>query len=195
MNPDGSPGVLGFLAKLMFVGGFAAGPVYYFYCDLFSGKEVAQYEVRWQGGEHASVVLPLDPGMNPIVLELSAFVPGMATGQSVSFGMTVDDGPTRLAAGTLRIGSSRKTSTDGRVTQVLDPIAVSRADRYTARVWRGRPDPTGIPARDVRVHVRANAKAPNMKTVWWGVGILAAGVLLGMATGALKPVNRSSMDS
>ncbi len=65
------------------------------------------------------------------------------------------------------------------------------AGSYTVRFRGSAPEAFGVRLSDARLHVRRNVKLPHMKTVWWGVGILVAGIVIGMFTGDVVPVKRN----
>lgn len=91
MNADGSFSLSTWITGLMFTGGLIAGPGYYFYCVGFSGKNAGEYSIQWQGNSFSPVTVPLDPDMNPIAMEISAYVSGSQSDRAASIGMALDD--------------------------------------------------------------------------------------------------------
>lgn len=190
MNADGSFSLSTWITGLMFTGGLIAGPGYYFYCVGFSGKNAGEYSIQRQGNSFSPVTVPLDPGMNPIAMEISAYVSGSQSDRAASIGMALDDGPTRLVAGSASF-SIGKDGAGGRHSVVLERFSVPRADSYTVRFSGSAPATFSVRLSDTRLQVRRNVKLPDMKTVWWGVGILVASIVIGMFTGDMVPVKRN----
>ena len=181
------------LASLMLLAGLATGPGYYFYCTWFTGKHVGEYPIRAEGRGIQPVTLPLDPDMNPIGMDISAFVIGSAGDAAPWIGMTLHDGRTRLLEGlaTFKIG---KDGAAGEHTVILGSFSVPRADRYTVHFNGALGSSSGPRLSNPRLLVRRNMKEPNMTIVWWGVAILVASFLASWLAGDVGTGDRNRDD-
>ena len=186
MNPDGSFSLSTWIVGFMFIGGFIAGPGYYGYCVAFSGEQAGEYAIQQEGKGYRPVIVTLDPKMNPVIMEISAYVSGSHSDSASWIGMALDDGPQRLVAGSASF-SIGKDEANGRHTVVLDRFSVPRADRYTVRFNGSTPGAFTARLSDIRLEVRRNVKIPDMRTVWWGLGIFVASIFIGLITGDMVP--------
>lgn len=192
--PKMSP--MAWITGLMVLGGLAAGPGYFVYCMAFSGKKVATYSMDKQQGRYRPVTLALDPEMNLILLKVHARVEGSSSNSPTSLRVWLREDRTELLGTSVTFSIERDKDRADNASIVeyqakaLDQFSVPSAGKYTFSVEEPRAGHRSVQVSNLEVEVRRNAKAPNMKIVWWGVGILVAGFVLGWLTDTLVPGRR-----
>ena len=171
------------IGGLMFVVGIVAGPVYYFYCESFSGRAAGEYQINKRDNAYPPLSLTLDPEMNPIILWVSGSGDGHEGDSPTWLRLSLLDGKARLL--TESIGFSLDKDSRGvHLTQSLGQISVPRAAQYAFVVETSHSLGRSVAVSDLRLTVKRNARVPNMRIVWSGVGLLVVGLLLGFMSGS-----------
>jgi len=186
-------GLMSWITGLMFLGGLAAGPGYWIYCAGFSGKLASEHIVVAQGGGFRPIEIDLDPSMSPVRVEISGTLRKRSgRAKPVGYHVALLDGRTVLLEKSANFELGEKDRDSVASSIVLGTATVLEAAKYAVRVRGGNVDRDTVAISDVRISVWRNAREANMKIVWWGIGVMLAGLLIGIATGDTVPVQRSS---
>jgi hypothetical protein len=181
------------IVGLAFLGGVAAGPGYYIYCAGFSGKRVDTRTLRESQGGYQPVEVALDPSMNPVRLELSATVRRSASrDQPVRFHVRLLDGGTVLMEKSISLEIKEKEPDRQSQATTVGTAQLPAGGRYVVQIGGG-PARNSLSVSNLEIVVWRNARMPNMKIVWWGVGIMVASLVFGGLTGEVVRVDRRSV--
>ena len=154
-------GITNAVSVLMVIVGVIAGPIYYFYCDSFSGKKVGTFYTGDQPG------LDLDPQMNPVSIGVTLYPSGLMDQYYVA-SLHLDN--RRIAATSTHVSSDATAS-----SFTLAQINVPRAGTYHFKIEPSRP---GLKLLGVKYNVRRNTKVANLMIVLTGVVVFFLGCIL-----------------
>jgi hypothetical protein len=176
---------------LAFLGGIVAGPGCWIYCAGFSGKLVDSHRVREVHGGLQAIEVALDPSMNPLRLELSATIRrSILQTRSVGYRVQLADRREVLLEKSTVFDLNSKDPDMVTKSNVVGTATVPVQGSYYVKVSGGSRDGSSLAIRDLQLSIWRNARVPNMKIVWWGIGIMVASLVFGGMTGQVVSANR-----
>jgi hypothetical protein len=126
-------------------------------------------------------------------LELAATVRrSTSREQPVRFHVRLLDGGTVLMEKSISFEITEKESDRQSQRTAVGTAQLPAAGRYVVQVGGG-PAHNSLNVSGLEVVVWRNSRVPNMKIVWWGVGVMVASLLLGGLTGEVVHVDRRSI--
>ena len=150
--------VWSWIAGLAFLIGLFAGPIYYIYCEAYSGKAIGEYDISARGNAYGPVKLALDPDMNPLLLSIRGVADGHDGDDAVHLGFALHDGKTQLLSGSVTFAVEK----DGRSvdkSEALGKVSVPAAGDYsfTSAPLSGSTLGRKVKISDLRLTVKRSA--------------------------------------